>query len=419
MWRPYPPTNNGDPDGPGNIRREAHMKILVANIGSTSFKYKLFGTEPFAVLAQGRVERIGMPGGQCRDYESAIQSCLTDIVGGDKALRDLRQLSAIGFKAVHAGRLSGAQVIDDAVLAAMEQFLFLAPAHNGPYLVAMRAFRKTLPDVPLVALFETAFFESLDDAATTYAVPHSWKQEDGVRRYGFHGASHRAASERAQEMLRRADLRHISCHLGGSSSIAAIRNGVAVDTSFGMSPQSGLPHNNRVGDLDVFAALYVMKRRSLTVDQMASILANESGLAGIAGGTGDIRDLSAAAECGDTRARLALDVFVRSVRHYIGAYLVTLGGIDVLTFSGGIGENSALVREQVCQGLAEFGIELDREGNRSAAGEARISSDLSRVAVLILPADEEKIVARATADVIRSLDTRTSLCTQSSARIGD
>lgn len=376
------------------------MKILVANIGSTSFKYKVFGAEPLAVLVQGRVERIGMPGGQCRDYESAIQSCLAEVAGANRALRDLSELSAIGFKAVHAGPLSSAQLIDDKVLAAMEEFSFLAPAHNPPYLAAMRAFRKIVPDVPLVALFETAFFESLDEAATTYAVPYSWKQEHAVRRYGFHGASHRAASERAQQLLGRSGLRHISCHLGGSSSIAAIRNGIAVDSSFGMSPQSGIPHNNRVGDLDVFAVLYVMKKRSLTVDQMVSILSNQSGLAGISGGTGDIRDLSAAAESGDARARLALDVFVRSVRHYIGAFLVTLGGIDVLTFSGGIGENSALIREQVCQGLAEFGIELDPECNRSANGEARISSASSRVAVLILPADEEKIVARATAAVI-------------------
>jgi acetate kinase len=185
-----------------------------------------------------------------------------------------------------------------------------------------------------------------------------------------------------------------------------------------MSPQSGLPHNNRVGDLDVFAALYVMKKRSLTVDQMASILANESGLAGIAGGTGDIRDLSPAAESGDARALLALNVFVRSVRHYIGAFLVTLGGADVLTFSGGIGENSALIREQVCKGLSAFGIELDPECNRSAIGEARISPGLSQVAVLILPADEEKIVARATAAVIGTLKTSINFGARSSAEVG-
>jgi len=223
-----------------------------------------------------------------------------------------------------------------------------------------------------------------------------------VRRYGFHGASHRAASERAQELIGRQDLRHISCHLGGSSSMAAIRAGVAVDTSFGVSPQSGLPHNNRVGDLDVFAALYVMKKHALNVDEMARILACESGLAGIAGGTGDVRDLTAAAESGDVRARLALDVFVRAVRHYIGAFLVTLGGVDVLTFSGGIGENSPWIREQVCRGLAAFGIELDGERNRAASDEARISTGRSPAAIWILPADEEKIVARATAAVIQS-----------------
>ena len=376
-------------------------KILVANIGSTSFKYRLFGMEPLAVLAQGRVERIGKPGG-CPDYESAIQSCRGGIVGPGKPLGSLAELSAIGFKAVHAGAVTGAQLVDDAVLAAMEEFAFFAPAHNPPYIAAMRAFRRALPDLPLVALFETAFFDSLAEAAVTYAVPYSWKQEDGVRRYGFHGASHRAASERAQELIGRQDLRHISCHLGGSSSMAAIRAGVAVDTSFGVSPQSGLPHNNRVGDLDVFAALYVMKKHALNVDEMARILACESGLAGIAGGTGDVRDLTAAAESGDVRARLALDVFVRAVRHYIGAFLVTLGGVDVLTFSGGIGENSPWIREQVCRGLAAFGIELDGERNRAASDEARISTGRSPAAIWILPADEEKIVARATAAVIQS-----------------
>ena len=381
-------------------------KILVANIGSTSFKYRLFAIDPLRVLAEGRVERIGQPGGACRNYEAAIQSCLESLVGDGKPLAKLSELSAVGFKAVHAGPISGAQLVDEKVLAAMEEFSFFAPAHNPPYLAAMRAFCKTLPELPLVALFETAFFDTLDEAAITYGVPYSWKQQDGVRRYGFHGASHRAASERAQELVGRTDIRHISCHLGGSSSMAAIRSGVAVDCSFGMSPQSGLPHNNRVGDVDAFALLYMMKKHSLSVDRMASILASESGLAGIAGGTGDVRDLATAAEAGDARARLALDVFIRAIRQYIGAFLVTLGGLDVLTFSGGIGENSAPVREQVCKGLAAFGIELDAERNRTARLEQKISIDQSAVTILILPADEERIVARATAAVIGGLHSR-------------
>jgi acetate kinase len=289
--------------------------------------------------------------------------------------------------------------VDDAVLAAMEEFAFVAPAHNPPYVAAMRAFRRLAPSLPQVALFETAFFDSLDEATTTFAVPYEWTRM-GVRRYGFHGASHRAASERAQAVLGREDLRHVSCHLGGSSSLAAIRSGVAVDTSFGLSPQSGLPQNNRVGDMDAFAALFVMRKLGLDVDAMARILASESGLAGIAGGSGDVRDLEDAAGKGDPRSRLALDVFVQAVRHYLGAFLVKLGGLDVITFSGGIGENSAAVRAAVCAGLSEIGIELDPGRNAAAKGEAVLSPEGARVAVLLVPADEERIVARAVARVV-------------------
>ena len=199
------------------------MNILVANIGSTSFKYRLFAIERDVVLAQGRIERIGQPGGPCPDYETALRQCAAQIAGPGKPLASLADLDAIGFKAVHAGPLGGARLVDDAVLGAMEEFTFFAPAHNPPYIAAMRSFRRALPHVPLVALFETAFFDRVPESATTYAVPYAWKAELGVRRYGFHGASHRAASERAQAILGRGDLRHVSCHLGGSSSVAAIR----------------------------------------------------------------------------------------------------------------------------------------------------------------------------------------------------
>lgn len=376
------------------------MNILVANIGSTSFKYRLYAVERDAVLAQGRIERIGQPGGDCPDYETAIRRCVADIAGDGKPLRHLGELAAIGFKAVHAGPVSGARVVDDDVLAAMEEYAFFAPAHNPPYVAAMRSFARGVPGVPLVALFETAFFDRLSDAATTYAVPFAWREELGVRRYGFHGASHRAANEHAQSVLG-PGLRHVSCHLGGSSSLAAIRDGVAVDTSFGMSPQSGLPQNNRCGDLDVFAALFVMKKRGLGPDEMARVLSAQSGLAGVSGLSGDIRDLDEAAASGNARARLALDAYVRSIRHYLGAFLVELGGIDVLTFSGGIGENSPDIRVGVCAGLGEFGLVLDTALNADARGVARISSAASRVPILIVPADEERIVARATAEVVR------------------
>jgi acetate kinase len=376
------------------------MKILVANIGSTSFKYRLLDMDGESALAQGRIERIGQSGCECRDYKSAIDRSLDEIVGEGKPLGRLADLSAVGFKAVHAGPLGGARLINEDILCAMEEFSFFAPAHNPPYVAAIRAFRKSLPGLPLVALFETAFFDDMDEATTTYAVPHSWKEDLGIRRYGFHGASHRAASERAQDVLGRSDLRHISCHLGGSSSLAAIRAGKAIDTSFGISPQSGLPQNNRVGDLDVFAALYVMKKRSMSIEEMARILASQSGLAGISGGVGDIRDLMKASASGDRRARLALDVFIEGVRRYLGSFLVKLSGLDVLTFSGGIGENSPVVRADVCAGLSGLGIELDAKLNASAKGEARISTDRSKVAIFVLPTDEEMVVGRAVAAVL-------------------
>lgn len=374
--------------------------ILVANIGSTSFKYRLLHMPEVRVLAQGRVERIGQPGGDCPDYDAAIGRCREEIVGPGKPLAVLADLAAVGFKAVHAGPLGGARRVDDEVLAAMEEFAFMAPAHNPPYIAAMRAFQRSVPEVPLVALFETAFYDQVGEAATTYAVPYTWKEELGIRRYGFHGASHRAASEKAQESLGRQDLRHISCHLGGSSSVAAIRQGVAVDCSFGMSPQSGLPHNNRTGDIDVFAVLHAMKKLELGLDEVAGILASQSGLAGLSGGSGDVRDLQEAADRGDARARLALDVFVDAIRRYVGAFLVRLGGVDVLTFSGGIGENSPEVRAAVCEGLSAFGLALDAGRNERASGEAAISEDSSPAAILVIPADEERIVARATAEVV-------------------
>jgi acetate kinase len=240
----------------------------------------------------------------------------------------------------------------------------------------------------------------MDEAATTYAVPYEWRRDFGIRRYGFHGASHRSASERTQALLGRKNLRHISCHLGGSSSVAVFRDGVAIDVSMGASPQSGLPQNNRVGDIDVFAVLHMMKKLGLDPDRMAVLLGSRSGLAGISGTSGDIRDLDQAAAAGDKRSRLALDVFVYAIRHYLGAFMLELGGLDALTFSGGIGENSAEIRSAVCRDLSAFGVELDEERNRTARGEGAISTENSAVKIWIVPANEEVIVARQTAAVV-------------------
>jgi len=380
------------------------MKILVANIGSTSFKYRLFEMPGGTVLGEGRTERIGR-GGECPDYRTAIEHAIAAIVGKGKPLATLGDLAGIGFKAVHARGMSGTREVNDEVLRAMDAYAFLAPAHNPPYVAAMRAFREIVPEVPSVALFETAFFDRLPEAVTTYAVPYQWREAWHVRRYGFHGASHCYASQRARALCPKPGLRHVSCHLGGSSSVAAIRDGVAVNISFGMSPQAGLPQNNRSGDLDPFAVLYLMREHGYTVDQMAAILATESGLAGISGLSGDVRDLSEAAASGHRRARLALDVFVEAVRHYLGAFLVQLGGVDILTFSGGIGERAERIRADVCRGLEVFGIRLaDSPGCHDAApakaGEVRISAEGMPVAVWVVPTNEECIVAGAVANWI-------------------
>ena len=379
------------------------MKCLIPNIGSTSFKYQVLEMPGEVVLARGRVERIGQPGSGCPDYPAAIRECISEIAGPGKALGSLKEIDAVGFKAVHAGPLNAPQLIDDGFLAAMEEFSFLAPAHNPPYIAAIKAFQQELPGVPLVAVMEPFPYRLMDEAATTYAVPYEWRTKYGVRRYGFHGASHRSASERTQELMGRKDIRHISCHLGGSSSVAAFKCGVAVDTSFGASPQSGLPQNNRVGDIDVFAVLHMMKKLDLDPDQMATLLGTQSGLAGISGTSGDVRDLSDAAARGDKRAQLALDVFVRAIRQYIGAFLVELGGVDAITFSGGIGENSPEIRAAVLQGLAGFGIEVDEARNVALPRDGSISKQGSPTRVMVVPANEEVVVARETAALVSAL----------------
>ena len=383
------------------------MKCLIPNIGSTSFKFRVLDMPSETVLALGRIERIGQPSGECADYPAAIRKCISEIAGSEKPMASLSEIGAVGFKAVHAGPLNAPQLIDDKFLAAMEEFCFFAPAHNPPYIAAIKAFRQELPGVPLVAVMEPFPYRFMDDASTTYAVPFEWRSKYGIRRYGFHGASHRSANEHTNSLLGRNDLRHISCHLGGSSSVAAFRNGVATDTSFGTSPQSGLPQCNRVGDIDAFAVLHMMKKLKLDPDQMATLLGSKSGLAGISGTSGDIRDLVEAAAKGESCSQLALDVFVYSIRHYLGAFMIELGGVDAITFSGGIGENSVDIRAAVLRDLSGFGVELDESKNKSIKGEGSISADGSKVKVLVVPANEEIIVARETVAVVNRANAAT------------
>ncbi len=394
------------------------MNILVANLGSTSFKYRLFDMRGERQLARGGVERIGAAESRCTveiggtkteksldspDYAAAVRACLeqlTDPASG--CLKDAREVAAIGFKAVHGGSVSGVQRVTPHVLAAMEEMNPVAPAHNPPYVAAMRLLSEKLPGIPLVAAFETGFHATIPERSRRYAVPHEWATEFNVQRWGFHGASHRFIAERTAQLTGRTDLRLISCHLGGSSSLCAIRDGKSVATSMGMSPQSGLPQNNRVGDFDLFALPLVMQRTGKTLDQVLETLAEYSGLLGLSGVSGDVRDLEQAAAAGNARAKLALDVYTTSVRHCLGAYLVELGGAEAIVFTGGIGENSASVRSAICRNLEPFGISLDDVKNGSARGEARIDADSSRVRLWIMPTNEELIVARQTKQLLET-----------------
>jgi acetate kinase len=387
------------------------VKILVANLGSTSFKYRLFdlGDPAEPVLARGAIERIGTPAAKIiaksqrgerelarpiADHGDAVQFCLDQLTDSEiGVLKDAADVSAIGFKAVHARKLTGVHLVDEDVLAAMEAFADVAPAHNPPYTRAMRMLRGRFPRLPLVAAFETGFHRTIAEAEQRYAIPDAWAIELGVRKWGFHGASHRYISWRVPELLGRPKLKVISCHLGGSSSLCAIRNGNSAGCSLGMSPQSGLPHNNRVGDFDVFALPVLLRETGKSLEEILEILANRSGLEGLSGHR-DLRDIEAAASAGDPRAKLAIDVFVASVRHYLGAQLLALGGADVIAFTGGIGENSSAIRSAVCRDLGWFGIALDPDLNAKGPAERKVSSPASRVEVWTVPTNEEIVVAR-------------------------
>ncbi len=400
------------------------MQILVVNVGSTSLKFRLFDMPQESITAVGKIERVGGPsspfsfskGGApvregecvCSNQQEAIEhalAMLTDPESG--ALDSLDDLDAIGFKPVHAKNIAGSVLVDEDVIRAMEEYVPLAPAHNPPYIDAFRIFQKLLPGKELVGVFEPAFHTSIPDYARTYGIPYAWTEKHAIRRYGFHGASHRFISQRVPELLDqpRESLRIISCHLGGSASICAIRGGVSVDTSMGFSPQAGLPNATRCGDLDPFILLYMMEKEGLTTNDLREQLTVNGGLAGISGLSGDIRDLEEAAQAGNQRAELGLGVLVHETRKYIGAYLAVLGGADVLAFTGGIGENGVQIRARICAGLEALGIRLDGSRNEVRSQETVISADESPVKIVVVPANEELIIARETVRLIEGRGT--------------
>ncbi|MEM9586098.1 MAG: acetate/propionate family kinase [Planctomycetota bacterium] len=392
------------------------MLVLVANLGSTSFKYRLFDMTNESCLARGSVDRIGEQQSRCvvevgdwrdervmpvPDHGVAVEACLSQLTDPDHgAIHDPGQVAAIGFKAVHGGRLSGIFPIDDNVLEAMAEMNLAAPAHNPPYIAAMKLLRQRFPELPLVAAFETDFHSTIPDSRRQYAIPRQWANEFHIRKYGFHGASHRFIGTRAAELLERDDLRVISCHLGGSSSLTAIQSGESVLTTMGMTPQTGLPQNNRVGDFDPFAIPLIIDRTGLSLAEVLAKLASEGGLLGLSDRSGDIRDIEQGAAEGDANCRLALDTYVQEIRRHVGGALIAMGGADAIVFTGGIGENGADIRAAVCGGLEELGIVLDSGANEQLSGEASFHDAASRTQLWVIPTNEELIVARQTVEAL-------------------
>ena len=392
------------------------MKILIANLGSTSLKYRLFDFDggEAKLVTRGGLERV-------EDYRAGVDECLGQLTSGGH-IESAADLAAVGFKTVLADGVTGCVRLDATVLQAMEAGNTVAPAHNPAYLTGVRVFSEQMPETPLIGLFETAFYQWIPETAKRYAVPQDWYAA-GVRRWGFHGASHKFIAERSAELMGRNDvaervrqlyvdggktatdgapLRVVSCHLGGSSSVTGMRDGVAIGNSMGMSPQSGLPNNNRVGDIDVFAVIHMMRTRGLSVDQVEQQLCKEAGLKGLSGGYNDLRDIQEQADQGNQDAKLALDFLVYETRRWIGSYHFQLGGLEALVFTAGIGENRSETRAEICANLQELGIELDVEKNNSVrAEEAEISTTASKIKVYVIPTNEELVVAR---EVKRFLD---------------
>lgn len=385
------------------------MKILIANLGSTSFKYRLFDMETGSAtqLASGGFERVA-------EYTECIDSMLESLAEAGH-IESGEAIGAVGFKTVLGKDLSGCVPADERAMAALEGFKEVAPAHNPAYAAGIRCFADRLPSVPRVALFETAFYQWMAPAAYNYAIPKSWR-DLGIRRYGFHGASHKFVAERSAELLgneiiaervRRlyidgpgaydgAPLRVLSCHLGGSSSVTGIQDGVAIGTSMGFSPQSGLPQNNRVGDLDSMAIPYVCKMQGLSLEEAERQLNKESGLLGLSGVSNDARDIREAAAEGNSDAALTTEVLIDSIRHWAGSFFFKMGGAEAIVFTAGIGENDAELRAAVCEGLEELGVHIDPEANAKTVrgAEEVISTNDSKIKVMVIPANEELVIAR-------------------------
>ena len=390
------------------------MHILVCNVGSTSLKFKLFNMPSAEVLAEGKIERVGSRDdaifyyGNCQSgfrakldkqciptYTDGIKKFLSYLTERESgALGDLEVLERIGFKTVLAKGYYGVHLLDELVMDAMKEYLPIAPVHNACYLEAIRQFQKILPDKQMIGVFETAFHVTIPKERRLYAIPYEWHEKYGIQRLGYHGASHGYIAEKIHSIYG-PDQKVISCHLGGSCSICAILNGQSIDNSFGFTPQTGVFHANRTGDLDAYVIPFLMEQ-GLAMEDILAGLDKNGGLKGISGVSNDLRYLREAADNGSERSRLAIAMFADTIVRYIGSYHAFLGGLDHLVFTGGIGENDSRLRADVCEKISHLGIALESETNRTGEAERLISSEESQVKVHVIPANEELIVARKT-----------------------
>ncbi|KXZ39619.1 acetate kinase [Alkalithermobacter thermoalcaliphilus JW-YL-7 = DSM 7308] len=397
------------------------MNVLVINCGSSSLKYQLINMENEQVMAKGLAERIGIDGSrlkheiegrdkvviekEMKNHKDALKMVLDALVNEDYgAIKDMSEISAVGHRVVHGGeKFSGSVVITDEVKKALEECIDLAPLHNPPNLMGINACQEILPNVPMVGVFDTAFHQTMPKSSYLYALPYELYEKYGIRRYGFHGTSHKYVSQRAAEILGEniENLKIITCHLGNGASVAAVDGGKSVDTTMGFTPLEGLIMGTRCGDIDPAILPFLMEKENLNASDLSNLMNKKSGILGLTGISSDFRDIEDAAAAGDEKAILGLETYCKKIKKYIGAYMAEMGGVDAIVFTAGIGENSDVVRKEVCKGLERLGIEIDEEKNKVRGQERIISTENSKVKVLIVPTNEELMIARDTAALVK------------------
>ncbi len=395
------------------------MIVLVVNCGSSSLKYQLVNMDNEEVMAKGLVEKITLPDARLThkwngrkkeivqpipDHKVAVKlvlDLLTDPEAG--VIKSMKEIDAVGHRVVHGGEeFASSTLITDEVMKALERCSAFAPLHNPPNIIGIKACRAIMPEVPQVGVFDTSFHQTMPPEAYMYGLPYELYKEDGIRRYGFHGTSHRYVADRIAEVMgvKKEDLRIISCHLGNGSSLAAIKGGRSIDTTMGFTPLAGMLMGTRCGDIDPAIVCTVMDKHHLSAQEMDTLMNKKSGVLGISGVSSDFRDLGEAAAAGNERARLALDMFHYQVRKLIGALAAAMGGVDVITFTAGVGENGIEDRAAICEGLEYLGAELDAERNNVRGKDALISTDDSACKVYVIPTNEEIMIARDTKDIV-------------------